>query len=194
MEPRLTPSHNLEEESLFGTWTTFRRWSGILSKSLQERESHAPLRIHSGYSLAFFFLFFLSSRGAAHESSMLNSREQIGANLAAWKHVGWAARCICYTACTQIFLWGNWVWSQLAKADLGCGTNLYMWDHWKGDRIRREDGKDCGVAGKISQKTKGAVCPFLWTLCALSVKNALGEKWTAHLPGSQNFRWKVTAI
>lgn len=58
MEPRLTPSHNLEEESLFGTWTTFRRWSGILSKSLQERESHAPLRIHSGYSLAFFFLFF----------------------------------------------------------------------------------------------------------------------------------------
>lgn len=39
-------------------------------------------------------------------------REQ-KANLAVLKRAGRGERCICYTACACIFLWGNWVWSQL---------------------------------------------------------------------------------
>lgn len=107
IKPPLPPSHNVEEESVFGTSTISKLWSEIISKSLQERESYVPLRIHSGYSP----LPPLHSHPKEQhmQSSMLNPREQAGANLAAQKHVGLAEHCICCTACTQTFLWGNWV-------------------------------------------------------------------------------------
>lgn len=121
IKPPLTPSHNVEEESVFGTSTTSKPWSEIIPKSLQERESHAPLRIHSGYSFA---PPPQHPKEQHMQSSMLNPREQAWANLAVRKHVGWAEHCICCTACTQIFLWGNWVWSQLMALQGWSG----LWD------------------------------------------------------------------
>lgn len=81
--------------------------------------------------LFFFFCFFCFCQPKERHmrSSMLNSREQTWANLATWKHVGWAMCCICYTACTLFFFCGATGCdhsSRRCKADLGCGTNLYM--------------------------------------------------------------------
>lgn len=130
MEPRLTPSHNLEEESLFGTWTTFRRWSGILSKSLQERESHAPLRIHSGYSLAFFFFFVIprSSTWEQHVEFKGADMSQFGSLKACWLS---CALHLLHSMHSNISVGQLGVITAhgARMADLGCGTNLHMWDH-----------------------------------------------------------------
>lgn len=152
MEPRLTPSHNLEEESLFGTWTTFRRWSGILSKSLQERESHAPLRIHSGYSLAFFFFFFVIPRSSTWEQHV----EFKGADMSQFGSLK-----ACWLSCALHLLHSmhsNISVGQLGvitahgarKADLGYGTNLYMWDHRRVTELDEKMAKAVVWLGKIS--------------------------------------------
>lgn len=136
IKPPLTPSHNVEEESVFGTSTTSKPWSEIIPKSLQERESHSPLRIHSGYSFAPPIPRSSTCRaacwiqGSRHEpiwqfESMLAELSTASAAQRAHKYFYGA------TGCDH----SSW----RCKADLGYGTNLYTWSQW---RITELDEKE----------------------------------------------------
>lgn len=103
---RLTPANNVSwwVECLCQI-NQLREQSENISKSCWKGKLTSP----TGFTEAIHFL--LPFRAAA-QRSLLSPREQ-KANLAVLKRAGGGEHCICYTACACIFLWGNWVWSQL---------------------------------------------------------------------------------
>lgn len=129
--PPLTPSCNMEEESVFGTWSASKRWSEVISKSLQEREFHVPRRIHSSYPPRPTTTPNPRSSTCRAACWIQGSRHepiwQLESTLAELSAASAAQRAHEYfcgaTGCNHS--------PRRCKADLGCGTNLYTWSQWR---------------------------------------------------------------